>query len=348
MIPSRPKPGPHRIEAGLPRLLPALEWARGYHRGFLASDLLAAVIVTIMLIPQSLAYALLAGLPAEMGLYASILPLIAYALFGTSRTLVGGTGGGGITDDGYRRGQGGRSRHHRLRHRGNRHGDDFGADAAGDGTAAVRLSGQLPVPPGGLRLHHRLGHYYRAEPVAPCPGYPRRRRHNCGAVVSASRNLADTNSVTLATGVAAIAFLFWARRGLGPLLLRFGLADGAAAMVAKAGPVFVILATTLASYYWDFGQRGVALVGEVPQGLPTLGVPSFDLQLWSELAVSALLISIIGFVESVSVGKTLAAKRRQRIDPNQELIALGAANIASACLGRFSGDRWLLALGGQF
>ena len=71
----------------LVRVLPALEWARGYQSQLLASDMLAALIVTIMLIPQSLAYALLAGLPAEMGLYASILPLIAYALFGSSRTL---------------------------------------------------------------------------------------------------------------------------------------------------------------------------------------------------------------------------------------------------------------------
>ena len=75
------------MNKNLVRYLPALDWAAGYNRGILASDLLAAVIVTIMLIPQSLAYALLAGLPAEMGLYASILPLIAYALFGSSRTL---------------------------------------------------------------------------------------------------------------------------------------------------------------------------------------------------------------------------------------------------------------------
>ena len=73
--------------ASLQRYLPVLQWAKTYNRQLLASDLIAAVIVTIMLIPQSLAYALLAGVPAEMGLYASILPLIAYAVFGTSRTL---------------------------------------------------------------------------------------------------------------------------------------------------------------------------------------------------------------------------------------------------------------------
>jgi SulP family sulfate permease len=106
-------------------------------------------------------------------------------------------------------------------------------------------------------------------------------------------------------------------------------------MLAKAGPVLVIIATTVASVALGFEARGVALVGAVPSGLPAFALPPIDLGLWSELATSALLISVIGFVESVSVGKTLAAKRRQRIDANQELLALGAANVASAVSGGF-------------
>ena len=74
----------------LARYLPILDWGRGYNRATLTNDLVAAAIVTIMLIPQSLAYAMLAGLPPEIGLYASILPIIAYALFGTSRALAVG------------------------------------------------------------------------------------------------------------------------------------------------------------------------------------------------------------------------------------------------------------------
>ena len=76
--------------SGLARYLPIIEWGREYRAQTLASDLLAAVIVTLMLIPQSLAYAILAGLPAQMGLYASITPLLAYGLFGTSRVLAVG------------------------------------------------------------------------------------------------------------------------------------------------------------------------------------------------------------------------------------------------------------------
>lgn len=312
------------------RLLPCLEWGREYHRGFFASDLLAALIVTIMLIPQSLAYALLAGLPAEMGLYASILPLIAYALLGTSRTLSVGpvavaslmtaTAVGSIAQPGT-------------------------IDYATAAVAMAMISGLMLLVMGVLRFgflanflsHPVVSGFITASGIIIALS---QLRHILGIqahgdtllelLTSLSRDLAAFNSVTLATGAAAMAFLFWARSGLKPLLQRLGMSASSAGMLAKAGPVVVILATTAASYLGDFGARGVALVGEVPSGLPAFSTPSFDLQLWSDLFVAALLVSVIGFVESVSVGKTLAAKRRQRIDPNQELLALGAANVASA------------------
>jgi len=96
-----------------------------------------------------------------------------------------------------------------------------------------------------------------------------------------------------------------------------------------------VFATILAVIWGNLEQRGVAIVGAIPSGLPPLAVPGVDLDLWSQLWVPALLISIIGFVESVSVAQTLAAKRRQRIAPDQELIGLGAANIASAFSGGY-------------
>lgn len=319
----------------LMRLLPALEWARGYNGGLLASDLLAAVIVTIMLIPQSLAYALLAGLPAEMGLYASILPLVAYALLGTSRTLSVGpvavaslmtaTAVGKIATAGS-------------------------IDYATAAIAMAMISGLMLLLMGVLRFgflanflsHPVVSGFITASGIIIGLS---QLRHILGIdahgdtivelLSTLAENLGDFNSLTAVTGVAATAFLFWARGGLKPLMVRLGMNDSTAAITAKAGPVVVILATTLASYLGNFSQHGVQLVGEVPRGLPSLGLPTFDLALWSDLAVSALLISIIGFVESVSVGKTLAAKRRQRIDPNQELVALGAANMASSVSGGF-------------
>ena len=297
--------------------------------------MLAAVIVTIMLIPQSLAYALLAGLPAEMGLYASILPLIAYALFGTSRTLSVGpvavvslmtaTAVGKVAQTGS-------------------------ADYMVAAIAMAMISGLMLLVMGILRfgfmanfLSHPVvsgfitasGIIIALSQVRHILGIPGHGDNLPALLLSLSSHLGDSNLVTLLTGAAAMLFLFWARSGLKPLLQRAGLSADAAGMLAKAGPVLVILATTLASFAGDFEGRGVALVGDVPQGLPSLSLPSFDLALWSELAVSAMLISIIGFVESVSVGKTLAAKRRQRIDPNRELVALGAANVASAVSAGF-------------
>lgn len=319
----------------LARILPAAEWASNYNRGLLASDSLAAIIVTIMLIPQSLAYALLAGLPAEMGLYASILPLIAYALLGTSRTLSVGpvavvslmtaTAVGKVAQAG-------------------------GADYAAAAIAMAMMSGLMMLLMGILRFgflanflsHPVVSGFITASGLIIALS---QLRHIFGIqghgdnlpdlLISLASHLAQFNVITLATGMAVMLFLFWARNGLKSLLLKLGLPDGSAGIVAKAGPVLVILATTAASYLFEFEARGVALVGEVPRGLPGLSMPAFDPQLWSELAVSALLISIIGFVESVSVGKTLAAKRRQRIEPNRELVALGAANVASAVSAGF-------------
>ena len=147
--------------------------------------------------------------------------------------------------------------------------------------------------------------------------------------------LGETNPWTLAVGVPATAFLFWVRKGAQPALKSLGLADRPAGMIAKAGPVVAVILTILAAIALGLEDKGVNLVGEVPQGLPPFAMPSTDLALIERLWVPALLISIIGFVESVSVAQTLAAKRRQRIAPDQELIGLGAANIASAFSGGY-------------
>ena len=311
------------------------EWLRDYRKATFASDLLAGCIVTIMLIPQSLAYALLAGLPAEMGLYASILPLVVYALLGTSRTLSVGPVAvvslmtamaiGKIAESGT---------------------PDYAAAAV----VLAALSGVMLLVMGFLRFgflanflsHPVVSGFITASAVIIALGQVKHllgtpaQGHNLPTLLgSLLTHIGDTNPVTLTTGVLALAFLMWARRGMLPLLLRLNVPEEGATILAKAGPVLLILATVAASYLMHFADRGVALVGAVPSGLPELSMPSLDPDLWSQLALSALLISIIGFVESVSVGKTLAAKRRQRIDPNRELVALGGANVASAFSGGF-------------
>jgi SulP family sulfate permease len=149
------------------------------------------------------------------------------------------------------------------------------------------------------------------------------------------QNIPATNLFTLSVGGAALGFLIWSRKRLQPLIESCGASSDNAYRMARAGPVLAVILTTLAAWIFDLGSHGVALIGNIPRGLPTIALPAFDAAQWKELAGAALLISIIGYVESVSVGKTLGAKRRQRIDTNQELIGLGAANVASAVSGGF-------------
>jgi SulP family sulfate permease len=315
--------------------LPAPDWLREYRAATLASDSLAAVIVTIMLIPQSLAYALLAGLPPEMGLYASILPLLAYALFGSSRTLSVGpvavvslmtaTAVGKVAAVG----------------------------SIGYASAAIAmalLSGCMLIGMGLLRfgeLANLLSHpvvsgFITASGILIALSQLRHilgvEAHGDtlpGLLLSLGADIGSVHGITLLTGAATLLVLLWVRTGLAQRLQTLGMGARSAGMIAKAGPVLAIALTIAASVLWDFDSQGVAIVGAVPSGLPAFAMPPMDFDLWRELAVSALLISIIGFVESVSVGKTLAAKRRQRVAPNRELVALGAANVASAISGGF-------------
>lgn len=319
----------------LRRYLPILEWGRSYDRGTLTSDLVAALIVTIMLIPQSLAYALLAGLPAQVGLYASIVPLIAYAVFGTSRTLAVGpvavislmtaTAAAGVAAQGS-------------------------AEYVAAALILAFLSGSILLAMGLLRLgflanllsHPVVSGFITASGIIIAVS---QLKHILGIRASGEAlpemlttmtgSLSGLNMPTLIVGASALAFLFWVRKGLRPLLLRLGLKPRLADLLAKAGPVFAVAVSILAVVGLGLEARGVAVVGPIPTGLPPLTPPLFDPALWSALLVPALLISVIGFVESVSVAQTLAAKRRQRIEPDQELVGLGAANIGAALSGGY-------------
>jgi SulP family sulfate permease len=148
-------------------------------------------------------------------------------------------------------------------------------------------------------------------------------------------NIGQANLPTIIIGVATTAFLFWVRGNLKPLLAKIGLTGQLGAALARTGPVAAVVATTLVTYSLSLDQAGLKVVGDIPTGLPGLAIPSFDLGRWSQIAIPALLISIVGYVETISVAQTLAAKRRQRIDPDQELIGLGTANLGSALSGGF-------------
>lgn len=322
-----------QVKRSISAVLPVLSWGRAYSKQDLASDLTAAIIVTIMLVPQSLAYALLAGLPAEAGIYASIVPILLYAVLGTSKSLAVGpvalisllsaSALGEVADQG----------------------------TAGYAVAALTLaflSGVILMLMGIMRLGflaHFLSHPVIAGFITASGiliGFSQLKHilgvevhgHSLpGIIGSIAAALGDIHVTTLVIGVLAVAALFLLRRYLGPAVGKLGFAAGVSNAVTKSGPVAVVVLTTFAVWVLDLGPEGVAIVGEVPQSLPPFTLPDLSLDLVGVLLAPAALISIIGFVESISVGQTLAARKRQRIDPNQELIGLGAANMGAAFTG---------------
>ncbi|MDO8906112.1 SulP family inorganic anion transporter [Hydrogenophaga sp.] len=315
--------------------LPVLQWGRRYNRETFVSDGVAALIVTIMLIPQSLAYAMLAGLPPEVGLYASVAPLIFYAIFGTSRVLAVGPVAVVSLMTAAAIGQ------HAVP----------GSDAYWAVAITLAfLSGLLLLAMGLLRLgflanflsHPVISGFISASGILIAASQLKTlfgvqaEGHNFFELTrSLLSQVGDIHGLTLAIGSLTIAFLFWVRSGLKPLMMNLGLRPRAADIIAKTGPVLAIAVTTLLTWRMDWQAHGVRIVGTVPQGLPPFTMPVWDFGLWQQLLVPALLISVVGFVESVSVGQTLAAKRRQRIEPDQELVALGSSNLSAAFTGGF-------------
>ncbi|MEL6323158.1 MAG: sulfate permease [Pseudomonadota bacterium] len=313
----------------LSRYIPILDWGAKYRGGTFVNDFVAAVIVTIMLIPQSLAYALLAGLPPQVGLYASILPLIVYAIFGTSRQLAVGpvailslmtaAAAGKVATQGS-------------------------VEYVEAALILALLSGAMLLAMGLFRMgflanflsHPVVSGFITASGIIIAASQMKHilgidaGGHNLFEIVtSLIEGMPETNLPTLYIGGASLIFLFWVRGQFKPLLQGIGLSEKAATIIARAGPVFAVVAGIAAVAGLDLDAQGVKILREVPQDLPTIGTPRFDADIWRQLLGSAALISLIGFVESVSVGQTLAAKKRGRIDPNQELIGLGAANLAA-------------------
>lgn len=272
-------------------------WLGAYERSSLAGDLTAGLIVTVLLIPQSLAYAMLAGLPPQMGLYASILPLVAYTAFGTSMTLaVGPVAVVSLMTATA------------LQPLASAGSPEYAALAV----QLALLSGAMLIAFGALRLGFIA--QFLSQPVV-------------GGFIAGSailiafgqaKHIFFANPATVAIGVGTIAFLILAKVFVPGL-------------PGKLAPMAAIVVTTaiMAALRID----GVSVVGDVPGGLPDFGLALPTLQGISDLWLSALLISLVGFVESISVARAL--RRSERIGADRELVGLGAANVASAVSGGF-------------
>jgi sulfate permease, SulP family len=305
------------------KFLPIIHWVRLTTRRDLAADLTAGAITTILLVPQGLAYAMVAGLPPVVGLYASILPAVLYAIFGTSRDLsVGPTSIAAIMVAAAMAGAG------------------AGIDPIAVALILAALSGAILLAMGLLRL----GVFANLLSQPVLTGFS-----SGAAIVIMADQLRHFAGIELPAGLQPHEMLAYlgARFGilnretllLGGLALVFLLAFAGTtqvswrrrALLARFAPVAVLVLAAGAVLL--FGLERVPLVGEISARPPLLDVAMPGLAAWIALAPSAALISIIVFVESVSISKYLAGRRRQSVDADQELVALGAANLSSALSG---------------
>jgi SulP family sulfate permease len=288
-------------------------------REALLPDLAAGLTVGAMLVPQGMAYALLAGLPPEVGLYASTIPLLLYALLGTSRQLaVGPVAIVSLLSA------------------------TALSSVAEEGTAGyVAAAGVLAVLVGVVHLvlgFARLGFLTRLLSRPVLVGFTSAAAVLIGAsqvehllgvsleedghfhdtVWSLVTAAGDTHGLTLAVGLAAIAMMFGLKRWL-PLV---------------PGALAAVVATTVASVVWDLEGRGVKVVGEIPSGLPPLTLPD-DAGIVGSLLPAALVITLVGYMESIAVAKVYARRNRYAVDADRELIGLGAANIGAGLFGGY-------------
>ncbi|MCZ2720742.1 sulfate permease [Marinomonas sp. 15G1-11] len=317
------------------RIFPALSWLKSYTRTQFGQDATAAFIVTMLLIPQSLAYAMLAGVPPEVGLYSSILPLVLYAFFGTSTSLSVGpvavaslmtaTSLAAIADQGTV------------------------SYLTGAITLAL-LSGCMLIMMGVMQLgmvtnllsHSVISGFISASGIIIALSQLKHilgiQAHGDNVItqsLSMLESIGEFKPVTFAVGISVVLFLLLARRYAKQLLLMLNIPENYATSLSKTAPIIGVLSSLAIVYAYNLQSHGVAITGNIPAGLPQLGLTFPSIELIRDLALPALMISIIGYVESISVGKTLGAKRREKVQPNQELIGLGAANIASSISGGF-------------
>jgi len=306
--------------AGLEKALPAYGWLRNYRREDLSKDLVAAVVIAAMLVPQGMAYALLAGLPASYGLYASTVPAVVYALFGTSRHMPVGPPAlmALLTFTSV-----------------SELAEPRTPEYISLALLLALMVGVLQLVIGFLRMgfivnfisHPVLSGFIYASAVLIALsqlehmlGTPVSGGHSTVEVVlEHAKRIEEANPWTLAVGLGSLASLVVLGRALPRL---------PAALV-------VVAAATLVVYLSGLDDKGVNVVGRVPGGLPGLSLPALDPEAVRTLAPSAAVVAFVGFIESVSVAKAIAAREKYKIDSNQELRALGLANISAAFFSGF-------------
>ena len=299
----------------LQTIVPAFEWLRNYKRNDIRGDLSAGAIVAVMLVPQGMAYAMLAGLPPVMGLYASTLPLIAYALFGSSRQLAVGpvammsllvfAGVSPLADPGS---------------------EEY-----------IRLVLILSLMVGTVQLAMglvRMGFFINFFSHAVISGFT-----SAAAIVICLSQLSHLLGIKLSVQHSIVPLLAEAAQRVGETNL-IALTMGGVSIVVQLflrkkmprfpAPLLVVAGSTLLVYALHLDRWEVAIIGNVPRGLPTLSLPGLSVESLRLLLPLALTILFVGFMESISVAKTIAVREKYKIDSNQELKGLGLSNIVAS------------------
>lgn len=295
-----------------------LQWLQHYRRSMLPGDIGAGIVVAMMMIPQGMAYALVAGLPPVAGIYASIIPPLLYALFGTSSTqsvgpmaiisLMTASSLAPLAMPGSAL---------------------YGVLAA----QLALLSGLVLLACGLLRIGFLANFFSRPVMSGFTLG---------SAILIAWGQVRPLLGVmppavhwpSAALGLGALVVLAWARQYMAGSLRRIGLSPVAADIGAKLAPMLVVIGATALVPALGLETLGVATTGTVPAGLPGLNLASSSAH-WQALLQPALLIGFMVFLISMSGAQTLALKRGEKLGSNRELVGLGAANIGSALSGGF-------------
>jgi len=317
------------------KYFPISVWIKQYTYDDFASDTVAAIVVTIMLIPQSLAYALLAGLPPQIGLYASIIPLLIYSIFGTSNTLaVGPVAVIALMTFAVC----------------SKFAQPGSSEFVSIAILLAAISGLILLLMGILRLgfitnflsHPVISGFITASGLIIAAS---QLKHIFGingdgsnliAILSSiSKNISEISIVTLFIGILSLFILYWSKKRFKSFLKNSNVNEFLSDLISRTGPIIAVIVSTF--FVWIFGlsDNAVSIVGHIPKGLPEIKFPEITFNAFIKLFIPALLISIVGYVETVSIAQTLAAKRREKIEHNQELIALGLSNFGSGLSGGF-------------
>lgn len=314
--------GDRGVTGAIARILPIAGWLPRYAGRWLRADLIAGLSVWAVLVPEGMAYADLAGVPPEAGLYSAMAAMLLFGIFATSKRLsVGPSSTVAILSF------------------------STVAGVAGSTGDVVALSAALAILVGALLV---IGGLARLGFISELLGRPVIRGFTIGAaalivvgqlpklfgietegdnffqdVGSLISNLGEADAATVAVGAASVALIV-------------GLERFAPRVPASLAALVVFIAVSAA---FDLESAGVHVIGDIPAGLPTPEVPSIGAREWGELALGALAVAFVAYAETMAIARSLTGRHKdEEVDPNREMVALGTANIGAGLFQSFTVD----------